>query len=85
MSKLSVFNPRANSFLYEGFLVCLDENIYICEDLRVRKYESIRTFSTENAMCRQSSVGTYLTLSALHDNAQSFVFPFETITVGHFL
>ena len=36
-------------------------------------------------MCRQVNVGTYLTLSALHDNAQSFVFPFHTITVGHFL
>ena len=36
-------------------------------------------------MCRQVNVGTYLTLSALHDNAQSFVFPLHTITVGHFL
>ena len=36
-------------------------------------------------MCRQIPVATYLTLNALHDNAQSFVFPFTTITVGHFL
>ena len=80
-----MFNPRANSFLYEGFLVCLDENIYICKVLRVRKHENIRTFRTENAMCKRSTVGTYLTLSALQDNAQPFVFPFATITVDHFL
>ena len=37
-----------------------------------------------NAMCRQTSVATYLTLNALHDNAQPFFFAF-TIAVGHFL
>ena len=26
-----------------------------------------------NAMCRQTSVATYLTLNALHDNAQPFI------------
>ena len=36
-------------------------------------------------MCKRSTIATYLTLSALHDNAQSFVFPFDTIIVGHFL
>ena len=36
-------------------------------------------------MCKRSPIGTYLTMSALHDNAQPFVFLFNTITVGHFL
>ena len=36
-------------------------------------------------MCKRSIVHTYLKVNALHDNAQSFVFPFHTITVGHFL
>ena len=35
------------------------------------------------AMCKRSTVDTYLKVNALHyDNAQSFVFPF-TIVVGH--
>ena len=36
-------------------------------------------------MCKRTFVGTYLNMSALQDNAQSFVFSFNTITVGHFL
>ena len=35
-------------------------------------------------MCKRTHVGTYLTVSALQDNAQSFVFPI-TIVVGHYL
>ena len=36
-------------------------------------------------MCKRSSIGTYLMVNALQDNAQPIVFPFHTITVGHFL
>ncbi len=36
-------------------------------------------------MCKRTHVGTYLTVNALQDNAQAFVFPFPTIVVGHFL
>ena len=36
-------------------------------------------------MCKRSIVHTYLKVNALHDNAQPFVFLFNTITVGHFL
>ena len=35
-------------------------------------------------MCKRYSIGTYLRVNALQDNAQPFFFP-ETITVGHFL
>ena len=35
-------------------------------------------------MCKRSSVGTYLKVNALPDNAQPCVFP-VSITVGHFL
>ena len=35
-------------------------------------------------MCKRSTVGTYLRVNALQDDAQSFVFPY-TIAVGHFL
>ena len=36
-------------------------------------------------MCKRIDVCTYLNVNALQDNAQSFVFPFTTIAVGHFL
>lgn len=37
------------------------------------------------AMCKRSTVDTYLKVNALHDdNAQSFFFP-STIVVGHYL
>ena len=39
---------------------------------------------TGNAMCKRSTVGTYLTVNALHDNAQPCVF-LKTIIVGQFL
>ena len=35
-------------------------------------------------MCKRSTIGTYLRVNALQDNAQSLVFPF-TVVVGHFL
>ena len=38
-----------------------------------------------NTMCKRHNVGTYLRHNALQDNAQSFVSPFITIVVGHFL
>ena len=36
-------------------------------------------------MCKRIDVCTYLNVSALQDNAKSFVFPFTSIAVGHFL
>ena len=36
-------------------------------------------------MCKRSTVGTYMRVNALQDNAQASVFPFITIAVGHFL
>ena len=38
-----------------------------------------------NAMFKRVEVATYLNVNALQDNAQPFVFSFDTITVGHFL
>ena len=35
-------------------------------------------------MCKRSTIGTYLKVNALPDNAQPFVFLFTT-TVDHFL
>ena len=34
-------------------------------------------------MCKRSTIGTYMNMNALQDNAQSSSFPF-TIVVGHF-
>lgn len=35
-------------------------------------------------MCKRASVGTYLNMNALPDNAQTFVFH-DTVIVDHFL
>ena len=48
-------------------------------------YLSLFDFKYGKIMCKRTYVDTYLKVSALQDNAQSFVFPFHTITVGHFL
>ena len=36
-------------------------------------------------MCKRSTVGTYMKVNALQDNAQASVFSFITIPVGHVL
>ena len=45
----------------------------------------IRTnIKTGKAMCKRSTIGTYLRVNALQNNAQSF-FSLEYMFVGHYL
>ena len=71
--------------MHEGFIFCkILKNPYLRMVLRASMH--VKRFNTlrETAMCKRSTVDTYLKVNALHDNAQPCVFPF-TIIVGHIL